>query len=191
MDTSFKQQILQRARDFWDDGQPYQTGKVIFECIPVDRRHVWAYDILNLAYPYFARDPRVDALLEFARDPLNWGVGQGGRDLEAHRIVCDVNTHQNLIFCLAAQAGKIVYTAQQYPAPFDHAAGWKIAVALWQIDRKLCDHEFDAQAWSILANQALILLEQPMMCHPACPSCTANGLTPMSKQIAHSSIQRE
>ena len=177
MNATFQQAIQEQARRDWEDGQPYQAGRAIFEYIPVASRSVWAYGILSLAAPYFPHDPRVEAVLDFARCPMQWSAGRGELCERTRRIIAAVDGGQAapLMFSLAAQAGKIVYTAQQYPAPFEHHAGWKIAVVLWQIAHKLCDNEFATQAWLTLAKDEFIQLEQPVICHPACPTCRANG----------------
>jgi len=179
MDAALKQQIVQEAREYWDGGQPYQAGRTLFEHIPLESRHTWAYQLLMLARPYFPRDPQVEAILEFTRCPQSWGQGRPDPCDQARRIIHDVDARRSHspIFALAAQAGKLSYTAQRYPQPFDHDAGWKLAVPAWHIARKSCDNELAGQLWSALANQGLLLLDLPIMCHPACPTCAANGLT--------------
>jgi hypothetical protein len=187
VEKALKQRIIERAFAYWNRNEAQQTGAIIFETIPVNRRHVWAYEILKLVYSHFPNDPRIDAVLEFAEHPEKWGEGTNSPlSREAHRIVDEVNQRYDdpIIFRLATQVGKIVYTAQQYPAPFDHSAGWEIAEILKQVVHQVNDREFEAQARSILANESFIELEEPVMCHPACPTCTVNGLTPMSKRIS-------
>ena len=192
MNDAFRQQIIQKAWDCWDTNQSFQAGRVIFECIPVNLRHAWSYEILNFAYPHFPRDPKIETVLDFAKHPENWGQGKDGRELEAHCIVRNVNGYgqDDLIFRLAAQVGKIVYTAQQYPAPFDHSAGYKVAEVLKQIVQQVNDQGFGTNAWSTLANEDFILLEEAVMCHPACPTCIANGLTPINKKISQRFVQK-
>ena len=192
MNNAFKKQIIQKAREYWDNNQPLQAGRAIFECIPINRRHLWAYEILNIAYSYFPKGPKIEAVLEFAKFPEKWGEGKNGRSRDAHRIVDEVNHRQDdpIIFHLATQVGKIVYTAQQYPAPFDHSAGFRIAEILKQIVQQVSDREFEAKAWSTLANEDFIVLEEPVMCHPDCPTCTLDGLTPMSKIIPQRFVRK-
>jgi hypothetical protein len=184
MEKALRQQIIEKVSTYWNSNQARQAGGTIFETIPVNHRHLWAYEILKLAYSHFPKDHRVDAVLEFAEHPEKWGEGRDSRhSREAHRIVDEVNDRYDdpIIFRLATQVGKIVYTAQQYHAPFDHSAGWEIAEILKQIVQQLNDREFEVQAWSTLANESFIELEKPVMCHPACPTCEMNGLTPRSK----------
>lgn len=172
-----RNQVIEKARAFWDSDQPLQAGAEIFEHIPIDQRHVWAYGILKLACSYFPKDAAIEAVLEFAEHPEKWGYGKDGRAHEAHRIVDAVN-HRNadlIIFQLAVQVGKVVYTAQQYPAPFDHGAGWEIAAVLKQIVRSRNDSEFEKLAWATLANRDFISLEKLVACHPGCPVCMEKG----------------
>lgn len=171
MDDKRKRQIIEEASAYWKNDLAFQAGGVIFETIPVHRRHTWAYEILNLAYAHFPKDPRIEAVLEFAEHPQKWD-GDDESTQTAHQIVDEVNRiYGSPIFRLAVQAGKIVYTAQQYPAPFDHSAGWEIARVLKYITQQLQDPVFEAKAWLALANESFIELEEPVACHPACPTC--------------------
>ncbi len=174
-----KDQRVERARRYWRSGRPLEAGQTIFESVPVSLRHQWAYNILQLAYARFPHDADVEAVLAFAQSPNRWGFGRNSSHHEAHWIVTNVNDHgPELIRCLAAQVGKIVYTAQQYPAPFDHSAGWSLAVVLKQLITEIGDKEFEALSWNTLTNKQFILLENPVFCHPGCPVCLVNGLLP-------------
>ncbi|MFZ6028557.1 MAG: hypothetical protein ACOYYS_12645 [Chloroflexota bacterium] len=139
----------------------------------LDQRHVWAYGILKLACSCFPKAEAVETALEFAEYPEKWGYGKDGRAHDAHRIVDAVNPRGDtpIIFQLATQVGKVVYTAQQYPAPFDHGAGWEIAAVLKQIVLSRNDSEFEKLAWATLANRDFISLEKLVACHPGCPIC--------------------
>ena len=167
-----KQQVIQKALEFWENGQSFQAGGTIFECVPLDKRHLWAFSILNFAYPLYPPDIDIEAVLEFAEHPEKWNQ----RVYEAHKIVDKVNHISNPILGLATQVGKIVYTAQQFPAPFDHSAGWEIAKYLKEIVLQRNEVEFTSKAWSVLANPSFIILDEPIMCHPNCPTCLMNGL---------------
>jgi hypothetical protein len=176
MDIKRKQKIISDARTFWDNEHLLEAGKLIFESIPVELRHVWAASILEFAYAHFPAVPEIDAILEYARNPDKWSVGKESKYLAARQLVNAVNLHDNSLFELATQVGKVVYTAQQYPTPFDHSAGWQIAVALKRLAEQIIDPGLEERAWSILCNQSLLELETPVMCHPGCPLCWQNGL---------------
>ncbi|MFZ6028181.1 MAG: hypothetical protein ACOYYS_10750 [Chloroflexota bacterium] len=164
MHDELRNQVIEKARAFWDNDQPLQAGAQIFERIPIDRWHVWAYGILKLACSYFPKDAAIETVLEFAEHPEKWGYGREGRTHDAHRIVDTANRRNAdpIIFQLATQVGKVVYTAQQYPAPFDHGAGWEIAAVLKQIVQSRNDTEFEKLAWAALANRDFINLEKPV-----------------------------
>jgi hypothetical protein len=178
MGNSSRHLIIEKARACWDKDQAFLAGGVIFESIPVNRRHIWAYKILELAYSQYPKEAKIETVLEFAKYPEKWGYGKVSRYRQAHMLVDQVNSSYSdpIIFQLAAQVGKIVYTSQQYPAPFDHGAGWEIATILKHIVREIKDNEFEKLAWSVFADADFIVLEEPVMCHPGCPTCIANGL---------------
>jgi hypothetical protein len=178
----FKQRIVQAARFHWNNNQAFWAGGVIFETIPVDRRHEWAGEILQIAYPFFPKDAKIDKVLAFAKFPENWAGDENGGVRAAHRIVDEVNRDYSypLIFHFATQVGKIVYTSQQFPAPFDHSAGWKIAELLKEIVQKIGDEAFEVKAWSALANEDFIVLEKPVVCNPGCPMCAQKGKASVS-----------
>lgn len=167
MNDSQKKQVIQKAFEFWENGQAFQAGSVIFECVPLDKRHLWAFHILNFAYSIYPRNTDIEAVLEFSEHPEKWKQHAH----EAHKIVDKVNRMGDLIFDLATQVGKIVYTAQQFPAPFDHNAGWKIAECLKEMVLQKDEVEFTSKAWSVLANPSFIILDKPIMCHSNCPTC--------------------
>jgi hypothetical protein len=41
MEKALKQEIIGKASAYWNSGQARQAGVLIFETIPVNRRHVW------------------------------------------------------------------------------------------------------------------------------------------------------
>lgn len=189
MEESLKRQVVHEAQELWNAGHSLEAGKLIFEHIPREHRPAWAAGVLEIARGYFPPSREIEAVLEFAKNPDRWGKGEEGRWREAHRIIDAVNNFPYLppepfpqtIVTLAKNVGKVVYNAQGYPAPFDHDAGWEIAETLKQIVQGVNDAEFTARAWATLCCERYIELEAPIMCHPACPVCYVNGLTPMSK----------
>ena len=180
MDKLAKQQVISEAFEYWNAGRLIEAGQTIFESIPVAYRHRWAAEILQVASQRFPKLAEVDAVLEFATTPDKYGRGRESNYSEAHRIVDAVNWRDSLILKLATQVGKVVYTAQQYPAPYDHNAGWRIVEVLKQIVQQVNDADFAKTAWATLCNEKYIELDKPVMCHPACPVCYTNGL--VSKQ---------
>lgn len=173
----WQHRIFHQAKQHWVNDQPVEAGRIIFETIPVADRHRWASQILELALPYFTHSPNVLDVRAFAREPDRWGHGRDSQWQEALQIVRtvgqDIVSPIQRLVCLI---GKVVYTAQGYPAPFDHVAGWEIAAALKKVIEIVGDESFAAAAWDTLCDKTLITLETPVMCHPACPVCNQNGL---------------
>ncbi len=176
MNNKQKQQLIQEAQKLWQTNQAYEASKLIFEYIPREHRATWAGTILKVAYPHFSPDPDIDAIIQFTENANDWSQN---RQKEAMQIVDTVNRfskrsptpfHQ-LIYNLAAMVGKITYNAQHLPAPYDHNTGWKIGEILKQIAQGIDSQEFEENAWKQLCNEQFLQLEQPIICHPACPVC--------------------
>jgi len=184
MDAATKKQIVKNAQELWDAGNGLEAGKLIFETIPREKRGKWAVNVLKLAYKHFPLADEIDAVIEFAENTEQWGIDLKKQGRAAHEIVDKVNRHPyqtpfpfpKLIYALATNVGKVTYNAYLYGAPFDHSAGWEIANILHQIVLALNNHEFSEKAWGTLCNETFIMLDSPIMCHPYCPICYANGL---------------
>lgn len=178
MKKTHQQQIMREAYQYWITDRPLIAGSLIFESVPVEKRHQWAAEILEFVYLHLPSLLEVDQLLEFAKNPNKWGEGKEGDYHHAHQLVDMVNQRETPLMALATQVGKVVYTAQQFPAPFDHSAGAKIATVLKKITQQINTIEFEQEAWKRLCDERFIKLEQLVMCHPACPVCRQNGLVP-------------
>ena len=173
----WQHRTLCQAKQYWVDDQPVEAGRIIFETIPVADRHRWASQILELVLPYFAHSQMVLDVRAFAREPDKWGRGRDSQWQEALQMVRTVGQDTlSAVQQLAYLVGKVVYTAQGYPAPFDHAAGWEIAAALKKVIEMVGEESFAAAAWDTLCDKTFITLETPVMCHPACPLCNQNSL---------------
>ena len=106
-----RQQIIQEAFGLWENEQPLLASGIIFECIPVDMRNLWAFDILKFAYSLYPQNIEIDKVLEFAEHPEKWSEGRENL-LAAHRIVDNFNRSEELILQVAIQTGKIVGSGQ-------------------------------------------------------------------------------
>jgi hypothetical protein len=189
MNEALKQQIVHKAQEFWNTGYALEAGKLIFERIPREYRSAWAARVLEITCGHFASSEDIEAFLAFAKNPNQWVKDRDGNWHEVHALVSRFTgftyhpePFPQLIFMLAKNVGKVVYNASGYPAPFDHHAGWEIADTLKQIVQGINDAEFETKAWSALCDQKFIELDEFIMCHPACPTCYANGLTRMSQK---------
>ena len=169
MDEPVRQKIVWEAQELWRAGRARDAGKLVFESIPIEHLAEWSANILEIALDHFPASPDIQAVLEFAKHPDDFGKGIEGKAREAHAIVDEVNRFPYLlpqpfpqmIFTLATNVGKVIYNVQRYPAPFDYNAGWEIVATLLQIVQGVNDAEFEAQAWSVLCSEKYMKLETP------------------------------
>src|SRR5262245_8100389 len=185
MEATLKHAILHEAEEHWTAGREWEAGKTLFEHIAHADRPRWAAQLLELVSRHIPPAAEIEAVLDLAQHPEHWGED---RRHAAHVIVDTVNDLQHQfpeplvqqVFALATNAAKVTYNAYGFAAPFDHSAGWEIAVNLKQIVILIQEPAFSAQAWSKLCDAHYITITDPVMCHPGCPSCYVNGLTPSS-----------
>jgi hypothetical protein len=181
MNESQRKHLINEAQELWNANQGLGAGEVIYEHIPRELRSLWAVDILKFVYEYFPPADDIEAVIKFGETPSLWSPD---RYLEAHEIVDVVNRfpHQEVepfeqtIYTLAVNVGKVVYNAQHYPAPFDHDAGWQIGKTLKRIEQEIENEGFVERAWKVFCKEQYILLDEPIVCHPACSTCYASSL---------------
>ena len=168
------------TQDLWQTNQAYEASKFIYEHIPRQNRATWAGNILKLAYPHFSPAADIEAVIQFAENANLWSQD---RQKEACSIIDTVNRFPKklptpfpqLIYLLATNVGKVAYNAKHFPAPYDHDAGWQIGENLKQIAQAIASQEFEENAWVQLCNEQFLQLDQPIICHPACPICFYNS----------------
>jgi hypothetical protein len=180
LDDLQKRQIIDEAWTYWQSGEPLRAGMIIFEHLPLKNRPSWAADLLGIAYYHFPDVPEVDAVVEFARYPGDW---YPLRYREAHMIfdrvrqlslqVNNFDSDEKDLLRLAEYTAKITYTSRQYPAPFDHNAGWYIVQELHSIVKRLALDEDAIRAK--VTGERFSFLAEPICCHPACPLCQRHG----------------
>lgn len=144
MDEALKSEIIGKAREYWMAGRTQEAGTLIFEHIPVIHRPIWAANVLAVACSDNPTVPEIEAVLDFARNPEQWRHKTSN---EAHGVFNAVRWRAiNLpssgqiydkILSLAEDTAKVTYNAYQYSAPFDHWAGWYIAVNLKHIEEQV------------------------------------------------------
>jgi hypothetical protein len=190
MQAALKRTILHQAEEHWKAARVWEAGKTLFEHIARADRPRWTAQVLELAYRYIPPAAEIDAVLDLAQHPERWGEDQRRA---AHQIVDAVNDLQQQlpepltqgVFALATNAAKVTYNAYSFAAPFDHSAGWEIVPNIKQIVTLVHEPAFTVQAWSRLCDEHYITITDPIMCHPGCPICYVNGLTPGSKAHRH------
>jgi len=181
MNDEHQSQIIARAKAHWDAGIHALAGSRVFEHIPLTHCPIWAANLLQAVYQHIPPVPEVTAVLEFGWLPEQW---PRFRAREAHEIfdavrrinnMADVETVQHQIFDLAEDAAGVIYTARQYPAPFDYERGWRIVERYYRVVQRL---SLDmSQAWDIVADKRYILqdLDASFRCTIGCPLCNAEA----------------
>jgi hypothetical protein len=186
METTAKTQLIEQAQAHWHDGDPIEAGRLIYEAIPLDRRQEWATVILETAAGFMSPMSEIDRVLDFGRHPEKWPLT---RAREAHDVF-NLPRHLHLqsppplldaYLTLAENVVKVIYTTRQYPAPFDHSAGWKVAPNLKTMTELQDDAAFTQVVWAALCDPPLLVLDHFVRCHPSCPVCLQrqhDGLLP-------------
>ncbi|HEY1014360.1 MAG TPA: hypothetical protein VGE07_16725, partial [Herpetosiphonaceae bacterium] len=166
--------LFDNAALLWACGQATAAGVLLFEHTPRTQRAAWAAAILRVVVPLLPPDPAVAAVLAFASAPDAWGAGAEGNYPAAHHLVATIacspaRTPEAQMRQLAVAVGKVAYTAQQYPAPFDHAAGWEVVGHAWTLSTLLAHPGVERRLWRCAADPAVVTLTAPVRCHPSCP----------------------
>jgi hypothetical protein len=170
MELDAKEEIIHRARESWDSGDAWETGKLIDVHIPIEKRAEWIASILAVVAVMFEKDSGIDDVIDFARNPNKFGEGREGNKRAAHHVVDTVNRFlydpehfSQTIFILAAHAGKVVYNAQGFLAPFDYHAALTVFEMAKIMTQKFQDEKFATNLWLALCPENLIVVEdQPI-----------------------------
>jgi len=162
--------ISQKASEFWMQGDAWTAGRLIDTHIPIKNRAEWMAGILDVVTPKFEIDESINEIIDFARNPNKFGSGLDGNANAAHRVVVSANRFpydpENFlqsIYILAAHAGKVIYNAQDFGAPFDYHATLTIFEIAEKMVQEFQDKEFEKKLWSSLCPRNLINVEsQPI-----------------------------
>jgi hypothetical protein len=188
MNEDTRKRLIVQARAYWDDGDPVEAGVLIYEAIPLERRQEWATAILETAARFMPPMPQIDGVLDFGRHPEKWPLHRARAAHNVFGLPRNLRIDNpkpapllDMYLTLAENVVKVIYTTRQYPAPFDHSAGWKIASNLRTMADMLDNTTFTQAAWAALCDPPLLVLDYFVRCHPACPVClqrTRDGLLP-------------
>ncbi|MEP7135795.1 MAG: hypothetical protein ABI904_12765 [Chloroflexota bacterium] len=170
MKFTTKEEIIQRACELWCLGDAWTAGRVIDVHIPIEKRAEWIANILDVVSVRFEKDPSIDDVIDFARNPNKFGKGNDGNPKDAHRVVDTVNcfpynpeSFSQTIFILVAHAGKVVYNAQGFDAPFDYHAALTIFEIAKSMSQEFQDENFEKGIWLSLCPENLLVVEsQPI-----------------------------
>lgn len=155
--------LLQRAREYWQGGQPVEAGRLIHDNLPAQARPAWAARILRLVLNRCGADrSHFERILYTADHPSEWANGHRCFDLLRHEtLTCDdlrrrgrLTRDQEMfasLLSLAELVAKVTYNAVDPPDEFDEDSGWWIAASLRGfVDHQWKDEEFSKAAWSAL-----------------------------------------
>lgn len=179
---------LQTIHTLWNTDQPKAAGMAIFERIPRELRPRWAADSLRFAmsvvHPAFSAPDAaiINAVLTFADqrlplptlDPAAADTAHTVFDRTRSYVLAHAQEHdttQHWCFHLTENVAKVSYNAYGFPRPFDHDAGWWVAIDLYQFAKSLSNATIAARALDCLTAPQYLQLTQPIRCNPDCSTC--------------------
>ena len=158
--------LFHRAAMCWNEKQPLEAGRLIFENLPTEVRPSWAASVLRLV---LARSgihfPVLEQVLHTADHEDMWKNGHrvfstlraavmNIDEVERARDLTDDQKLLRSILSLAELVAKVTYNATHPPDEFDEDSGWWIAACLRGfVDHRWKDKEFSNAAWSTLCCQ--------------------------------------
>jgi hypothetical protein len=148
--------VLSIASKYWQDGNPLEAGKLIFQSLPEEIHPKWAGNILQSVLKRAEiKLPPLDLVIKIANSPNDWGKAHEVFS-ELRKLTLDLedlktrNTQENLLLnllLLAELVAKVIYNATNPPDEFDEDSGWWIAASLKDILDLLHDEKFSADSW--------------------------------------------
>lgn len=170
MEFNTKEEIIHKAYEFWRRDDAWMAGRLIDVHIPLARRAEWMAGILDVVTVMFEKDPGVDDVVDFARNPNKFGKRFEGNPKAAHQIIDAVNrfsyepeNFSQTLFILVAHAGKVVYNAQGFGAPFDYHAALTVFEMAKKTAQKFQDEKFETNLWSSLCPEKLLVVENQLI----------------------------
>jgi len=165
-----KEEIIHKAREFWSHHNAWMAGRLVDVRIPLAKRAEWMAGILDVVTVMFEKDPSIDAVIDFARNPNKFGKGLEGNPKAAHKVIDAVNrlpyepeNFSQTLFILAAHAGKVVYNAQGFGAPFDYHAALTVFEMAKKMSLKFQDQKFENNLWSSLCPEKMLVVENQLI----------------------------
>src|SRR5258706_12058416 len=129
MEFNTTEEIIHKAREFWDSGDSWSAGKLVDSHIPIEKRAKWMAGVLDVVAGMFEKDASIEEIIDFARNPNKFGKGLNGNGKAAHQVVDNVNRFPYkleefplTIFFLTPHAVKWIFTSQVFVAPFIYVA---------------------------------------------------------------------
>lgn len=153
---------IERAKEYWQGGQPVEAGRLIYDSLAPEARPAWAARILRLVIERSKVDrSHFERILFTAEHPRQWANGHRCFDLLRNetlkyddmrrmgRLTKEQDTFA-LVLSMAELVAKVTYNAVDPPDEFDEDSGWWIAASLKSFVDSWKDDEFSKAAWSAL-----------------------------------------
>ncbi len=164
------EEIIHTAYEFWDAGDSWSAGKLVDSHIPMEKRAKWMAGILDVVAGMFEKDSSIDDVIDFAQNPNEFGKALDGNPKSAHSVVDTANRFpyepehfSQTIFILAAHAGKVIYNAQGFGAPYDYHAALTVFEMAKRMTQEFQDDKFEMKLWSALCPENFLVVEnQPI-----------------------------
>ena len=121
------------ARAAWAAGQHLRAGELIYDCIPVRRRPLWAARVLEIFCAHVSPPRAVCNVLEIAATSKRWREAHDAftavrrLTLQQEKLGDEKDPLAYGLLHLAENVAKVAYNASDPAAPFDDDAGWWIA----------------------------------------------------------------
>jgi len=154
-----KESDLKEAAAFWDNGQPLEAGRIIFENLAAEKRPKWAARLLDVVVEWSGSQVApIEQLRNIAMDRQKWQFAHKAfsiiRDatLELERERNRSNDQAFLLsqLYLAENVAKVIYNATNPPDEFDEDSGCWIARCLRDCVDRTHNDEFAKAAWIAL-----------------------------------------
>lgn len=143
----------------WNDRDPIEVGRIIFESIKKQDQPAWAANVLQKVVDRTGIESiAVENILRCAKSPQDWKEGHKAFSLARDATLKleksgDLSSEQKLQLCtllLAELVAKVTYNATDPIDEFDEDSGWWIAESFKHILQLLGDDKFSEIMWSTL-----------------------------------------
>jgi hypothetical protein len=127
--TTFKD-----ARTAWLAGRHLDCGRVIYESLTPHQRVRWASAVLSFCIEHSPSVPEVNSVAALAQDENSWPLAHAAfSSVRAVTLIEEkspgsLDPRSARLLAVAENTAKVIYNASQASAPFDHDAGWWLAV---------------------------------------------------------------
>ena len=143
----------------WNDGEPIEAGRLIFESIKKQDQPAWAANVLQRVVDRTGiKSIVIENILRCAKSPQDWNGGHKAFSLAREATLKleesgNLSVEQELLLCtllLAELVAKVTYNATDPVDEFDEDSGWWIAVCLKDILQLIGDDKFSEVMWAAL-----------------------------------------